>query len=95
MHARLGHADRLETLLAEVKDRPVTGPATEAVTGAREGLWMMRNESGVAYLCGPMALKNLLLTQGVKPDKVAFIEKYRSGPQGVSQYRNPVRRRSF
>ena len=84
MHARLGHADRLAALFQELGDRPVSGPATEAVQGAREGLWMMRNDFGTAYLCGPMALKNLLLSQGAKPEKVSFIETYRSGPQGVS-----------
>ena len=31
-----------------------------------------------------MALKNLLLSQGAKPDKVAFLENYRSGIRGVS-----------
>ncbi len=84
MHARLGHADRIESLLKEIGDRPLSGPATEALTGAKEGLWMMRNEPGEAYLCGPMALKNLLILEGAKPDKLASLEHYRSGPQGVS-----------
>lgn len=84
MHARVGHADRLEELLKEVEARPVSGPATEALTGAREGLWIMRHEPGTAYLCGPMALKNLLLSQGAKPEKLAFLENYRSGIHGVS-----------
>ena len=64
MHARIGHSDAVEALLEEVENRHVSGPATEAITGAREGLWMMRHEPGVAYLCGPMALKGLLLSQG-------------------------------
>jgi tetratricopeptide (TPR) repeat protein len=38
MHARIGHADRLTELFAEVEGRTVTGPATEALTGAKEGL---------------------------------------------------------
>ena len=84
MHARLGHADRLETLFRDIGDRQVTGPATEALAGAREGLWMMRHEPGIAYLCGPMALKNLLLAQGAPPDRVAFLDGYRSGSRGVS-----------
>ena len=84
MHARLGHADRLQSLLAEIGERPVTGPATEAIAGAREGLWMMRNEPGVAYLCGPMALKNLLLSQGRAISDVAFLDDVRSGPNGTS-----------
>ena len=62
MHARVGHVDRLAALFKELGDRPVSGPATELVQGAREGLWVMRNEPGIAFLCGPMALKNLLLS---------------------------------
>jgi RHS repeat-associated protein len=84
MHARLGHADRLDALFRDIGDRQVTGPATEALAGAREGLWMMRHEPGIAYLCGPMALKNLALAQGAQPDRVAFLDAYRSGPRGVS-----------
>ena len=84
MHARLGHADRLAALFAEIGDRPVTGPATEALTGAREGLWTMRHDSGVAYLCGPMALKHLLLAQQADLAQVRFLDTYRSGPHGVS-----------
>ena len=45
---------------------------------------MMRNEPGVAYLCGPMALKNLLLAQGATASQVQFLDAIRSGKQGVS-----------
>ncbi len=84
MHARIGHAERLQALFAEMGDRPVSGPATEDVTGAREGLWVMRNNPGIAYLCGPMALKNLLLSQGASAKDVEFIDQVRSGPNGFS-----------
>lgn len=84
MHARLGHADRLAELFDEVGERAVTGPATEALAGAREGLWQMRNNPGVAYLCGPMALKNLLLARGTPADKTAFLDAYRSPQGGVT-----------
>jgi hypothetical protein len=84
MHARLGHAERLSTLLTEIGTRPVTGAATEAITGAREGLWKMRNEPGVAFLCGPMALKNLLLAHGMSTDRTRFLDEYESSSQGVT-----------
>jgi len=84
MHARLGHADRLAALFQEIGDRPVSGPATESLTGATEGLWTMRNDPGVAYLCGPMALKNLLLSENVSAERVRFLDEYRSSPQGVT-----------
>lgn len=84
MHARIGHADKLEALLKELGDRAVIVPATEAVTGANEGLWLMRHEPGIAFFCGPMALKNLLLAQGSKAEDLGFIDEYRSSPKGVS-----------
>jgi RHS repeat-associated protein len=84
MHARLGHADQLDALLAEIGDRPLTGQATEDLKGAKQGLWMMRHNPGVSYLCGPMALKNLLLAIGRPAGDVAFLDEYRSGPHGVS-----------
>jgi len=84
MHARLGHTDRLAALIDEIGDRPITGQATEALTGAKEGLWTMRNEPGVAYLCGPKALKNLMLSEKMPVDQTAFLDSYRSSPQGVS-----------
>lgn len=40
MHARLGHADRLAALLQDIGNRPVSGPATEAVDGAKQGIGM-------------------------------------------------------
>ncbi len=84
MHARLGHAADIEKLIADMGDRKLTGQATEALTGAREGLWVFRNNPGIGYLCGPMALKNLLLALGRPEAQVRFLDDYRSGPNGVS-----------
>ncbi|MHA6833717.1 discoidin domain-containing protein [Ralstonia pseudosolanacearum] len=84
MHARIGHADRVTALLEEAQARPLQGPATEAIAGAREGLWLMRNEPGVAYLCGPMAIKNILEFQGADRSLIARISAVRSSPHGVT-----------
>ena len=84
MHARLGHALMIEALIADIGPRHLTGPATEALDGAKQGLWMMRNNPGVAYLCGPTALKSLLLAEGRLPQQMRFLDDVRSGEQGVS-----------
>jgi RHS repeat-associated protein len=84
MHARIGHADQVEELLKSVAPRHVSGPATEAVAGAKEGLWMMRHDPGVSYLCGPMALKNILLLQHASRTAVQTAGQFRSGANGVS-----------
>ncbi len=56
LNARLGRMERLGQLLAEIEGRDVRGPATEKVAGAREGLWLMQNQPGLAFRCGPYAL---------------------------------------
>jgi RHS repeat-associated protein len=84
LHARLGHADDVAALLAQMDGRGMSGQATERRDGAKEALWEMRNNPGVAYLCGPMALKNLLLAGGATRAQVSFLDAYRSGPNGVS-----------
>jgi Peptidase C39 family len=84
MHARVGHADALEKLFAEIGTRQVSGPATEMITGAREGLWMFDHDPGVSYLCGPQALKNLLIALNADPAKIKMLEEARSGPHGFN-----------
>ncbi|CAJ0744847.1 hypothetical protein R16034_04874 [Ralstonia edaphis] len=84
MHARIGHAERVNALLKEVEGRPLQGAATEAVAGAREGLWLMRNQPGTAYLCGPMAIRSILQFQGADVSRLAKIEAVRSSPHGVT-----------
>ncbi|HMJ67077.1 MAG TPA: hypothetical protein VK615_17165, partial [Candidatus Binatia bacterium] len=59
LNARLGRFDTLELLFIEIAGRDIRGPATEKVTGAREGLWLMRNRPEVAFRCGPMALDRI------------------------------------
>jgi len=80
LHARLGHVERLGALLDEIGDRPVSGPATEAVQIARETLWVMQNDPKHLFLCGPLALKKLMLAQHASLDDVRFLDKYRAGP---------------
>jgi RHS repeat-associated protein len=84
MHARLGHSEQLAALFEDIGERALTGPATETEAGARHGLWVMQNDPGVAYLCGPMALKNLLLARGTAANELGFLDGFRSSPQGVS-----------
>lgn len=84
MHSRVGNATAVEKILADIKDRHVSGPATELVAGAYESLWRFRNDPGTSYLCGPMAIKNLLISLKADPQKVLAIDQARSGPAGFS-----------
>jgi RHS repeat-associated protein len=84
LNARLGRFERLEALFAETKDRVVTGPATEQITAAREGLWMMRNTPEKAFLCGPLAVDQVLAASRAGYVRDEKILKATSTPQGTS-----------
>jgi RHS repeat-associated protein len=84
MHARIGHKEELRQLLDEIKDRPLSGPATERIAGAKEGLWMMDHNPGVAYLCGPKALESIIDRLRPKGVNRNLVDTARSGPKGYS-----------
>ncbi len=84
LHARLGHVDRLEALFKETKGRDIRGAGTERLDGARSGLWMMKNDPGDAFRCGPFALSEIfqMLHPGQKVPKE--IEDCKSTSQGTN-----------
>ncbi len=84
LHTNLGHAERAEALLREIDDRPVSGRATESVTAAREGVWLMRHDAGNANLCGPIALKSMLRSLHPQSYPPAFINAFKARDYGVS-----------
>ncbi len=57
---------------------------TEKITGAKEGLWVMRNRPEKAFRCGPMALDRILVATrgGYKGD--ALLTESRSTMRGTS-----------
>ena len=84
MHARLGHEKELAAVLKDIGGRPIGGPATERLQGAREGLWTFRHDPGRGFLCGPQALKNILLALKASDKQVKIADDARSGPHGYS-----------
>ena len=64
LNARLGRRERVEAILKEIQGRPLIGPATEKITAAREGVWMMQHEPGDAFKCGPFALAQIRAAHG-------------------------------
>ncbi|HLH56683.1 MAG TPA: cysteine peptidase family C39 domain-containing protein, partial [Verrucomicrobiae bacterium] len=61
MYARVGRMIELEELLKSVEGREFVGPATERISGARGGLWNMKNRPEIAFRCGPLALRQIKL----------------------------------
>ncbi len=84
LHAELGHPDRVKALLDEIGDRPVANPGGEWVQKARETLWVMQNDPKHVYLCGPLALKFLMIENAATSEQVKFVNRYHAGPKGVS-----------
>jgi YD repeat-containing protein len=57
LYSRLGRLEALETLLQEAEGRDVRGSATEKLSITRQGLWLMKNDPGKAFRCGPFAVR--------------------------------------
>ena len=84
MHARVGHGPELEALLKDIGNRPVGGPGTELLIAARGGLKVFKENPGEAYLCGPAALRNVLVTLKASHKQLKVAEDAKSGPHGFS-----------
>lgn len=84
MRARIGEFPRLRELFTELGDRSLTGSATEMVAGARTGLWMMENEPGKAFRCGPFALASILRYTNPERSMPKEVEESASSQKGFS-----------
>jgi YD repeat-containing protein len=60
LNSRLGRFDALEQLFKEIDGRDVRGSASQKVSNARQALWLMKNEPGQSFRCGPLALDEIL-----------------------------------
>lgn len=82
MHSHLGHRERVESLLEEVRGRKVMGPATEQLMTAKEALYRSREHPEGEYRCGLMAVASLLRLQG--KETPAEVLSAKASPQGMS-----------
>jgi hypothetical protein len=84
MYARLGRMGELDALLKSVEDRAFSGPATEKIVGAREGLTEMRTRPEVSFRCGPLALQRIKISTDPQSPGVDLIYGAASTQQGFS-----------
>jgi hypothetical protein len=84
LNARLGRYERLEALFAETEGRDLGGAATERIAGAKQGLWLMRNQPQDAFRCGPMALDRILAYGKTNYIRDLRIIESQSSLQGMS-----------
>ncbi|MBI3867394.1 MAG: hypothetical protein HY299_02600 [Verrucomicrobia bacterium] len=81
LYSRLGRMTELEALLKSVEKRTFIGGTSERINIASDSLWMMRNQPGVSFKCGPMALQSILRSDQqllVSRSTNAFIEIFNS-----------------
>lgn len=57
LNSWVGRVERMESLVKEIGDRVMEGPASERVSSARSALIVMKARPGVAYKCGPFAVE--------------------------------------
>jgi RHS repeat-associated protein len=84
LYARLGRMEQLEALLKSVEGRTFVGPATEKISGAREGLWNMQNRPEIAFRCGPLALHRIKRLTGAQGEADRVIFNSASTQKGMS-----------
>lgn len=82
--AALGRTARLAELLAEVRKRPLSGHAAEAVSSGWSGLWLMQHDPGGSFRCGPLAVERV--SEALRPGRKLDprILSYPSTRQGTS-----------
>jgi Peptidase C39 family len=86
MYARLGRMIELSALLQSVEGRAFSGPATERITGAREGLWKMQNRPEISFRCGPLALQKIMRFLDPTNPGTELIRACASTQQGCSLF---------
>ncbi|MGO7532788.1 RHS repeat-associated core domain-containing protein [Rhizobium leguminosarum] len=84
LNASLGRADELSSLFAEMGDRKISGPATEAIQNAREMLTLVKADPRHLFNCGPLALRALLLSLNANASDLNFLQFYNAGPEGTT-----------
>ena len=84
MDSRVGRMDDMKNLLAKMKNRHPQGVAGRWYGQAKDALWIMENQPGKAFFCGPYALRNILSFQKSARAKDRFFLDTESPQKGFS-----------
>ena len=84
MYGRLGRMGELEAFLQSVAGRSFVGPGNLRIIGAQEGLWTMKNQPEIAFLCGPQALSCIKLSEDPSYPAMEIIHNAASTQRGCS-----------
>lgn len=84
LYARLGRKNELKSLLDEIKEYPVTGPASERLARTNEGYTQMLLSPGRSFNCGPFALANVLRAESAPENAIRAISDAEGTTAGFS-----------
>src|SRR5258707_13318777 len=84
LESRLGHADAVEALIADIGTRALTGAATEQHSNAKQAVWVMRTAPEEAFRCGPHALAQMIRAVNGDTRLNGNLLLTRTGPEGTS-----------
>lgn len=84
IYAWVGRPQNIDSLLNETSARIVGGPATERIISVKEGLWLMKNNPGISFNCGPIALNRLYSLQDSLHRFNEFLSSVQSTEKGFS-----------
>jgi RHS repeat-associated protein len=85
MLARLGRMDALTRALSDAQGRTFTSSAQVVIDHTKDGLWLMQNQPGTAFKCGPYAVGNLLSKNGLMTGATSeLIRQAQSTASGTS-----------
>lgn len=84
LFANLGQIEELKKFLADVGDRPIVGSATESFQIAYEQVRLAKSDPRHLYICGPLALRSLMLERHAELDSVNFLLWYRASEKGTN-----------
>src|SRR5260221_7417237 len=84
LESRLGHADALETLIAEIGARTLSGAAVEQYSNAKQALSVMRTAPEEAFRCGPHALAQMIRVLNADTHLDGKLLLTQTGPNGIS-----------
>ncbi|MGC1302357.1 MAG: RHS repeat-associated core domain-containing protein [Caulobacteraceae bacterium] len=84
LYSEFGQFDELSAFFSDTKGRAISGSATEGVQTAQETLAQVKKDPRHLFICGPMALKSLMMARGANYTQVRFLDRYRATPKGTS-----------
>jgi len=84
LDASLGRMDDVTAVFREIGDRPLTGSATEDEQMAAEVSAIAKKDPRHLFLCGPFALRSLMIALGVPKANVKFLEWYVATAKGTN-----------